>query len=601
MISVRLDESGTYLVCHAFRSLLEELEEASERFTEQLGVRLRVSFAIRSVSPRNLLLNERRSLSVPGVRPGDFIKLMRWRPSGCTGAAASLDGGMVTTPNQILLRVVDPYLLVPRGKYVVCHAFNYTDALFDSDYHTQAGLNLTVSFPIQAMRTLDLRGLRVRPTTGKRLTLRIPYELENHAVAGDAIVVLPASVGHCAGAAMLHRAAVCHFGDAGDVTAASALELPAESADDDGGSGVETRLLRLPPGPHVVCHAFAADLFDGGDNGGLTSMQPGQTAPSPPPPAASERCPSLGAYSATDALFRTQYGVALDVLYPVTSLTPASVEWMMASRVQIVGGAVHDMVRFVPACEHGCGRLPFDPDFPFLTLDADPATFSPPPAVPRPPNAPGQPTLPAPTAPPYTGTVSLPIGHLPAALYKACYAYQEDFIEYVDPTTGTSSGVWPVLSRSVEVPLVADTTALRVARPRDPTPFTLAHNNPAGVEVFPGDWTWLRLSTHCDEEMGVPIAGCCRARSFRRRWRSTRLTHESAALSFYAHATVLDGRTTADHHPHLASCRRRFGRHRRLGGTATRRRRRVFCGARECAVLLRWCRRRLDWPHGRRR
>ena len=97
---------------------------------------------------------------------------------------------MVTTPNQILLRVVDPYLLVPRGKYVVCHAFNYTDALFDSDYHTQAGLNLTVSFPIQAMRTLDLRGLRVRPTTGKRLTLRIPYELENHAVAGDAIVVL---------------------------------------------------------------------------------------------------------------------------------------------------------------------------------------------------------------------------------------------------------------------------------------------------------------------------------------------------------------------------------------------------------------------------
>lgn len=511
-LRVRLDDQGTYIVCHAFKSQLEEKAELEELFTLQLELVLTVAFALPSVSPPLLLINERTLLRLPGAAPGDIIKLMPRRATGCTGAAASLDGGAVITPGKLVVRVVDAYLLAPLAQYVVCHAFNYTGGASDADYHTQFApsgeeLNVTVAYPVQAIITLDVHGVVVRSTTRKRLALRLPDAAANRVQAGDALVVLPTAVGQCSGAAALYFKAVCDPQNSGDDTPASFLGLPPELAG-DGTDGVETRLLRLDPGTHAVCHAFASDLFNTGELS-LLDADALELAPSPPPPAAiGARCPDPSLYQATDAHFRVQYGVQLQIESPIVSIAPSSVVVGDAQqRVEVSGGAVGDMVRWLPACEAVCGNAADDGDFPFTTLSADPLTSSPPPPnAPNPPTAPDAPASPGVPLPPYLGPLSLPTGALRAALYKACYAYAEDLEELPPPA---AAGRWPQMGFAVEVPLRIGSTALRVARAHAPPTVSLHHAAPTTVSIAFGDWQWFRLSLECDGASdGVPIAGC---------------------------------------------------------------------------------------------
>lgn len=264
-IGVRFTAQGTYMMCHAYESLLVTLAEAQEQFTLQQNLSVSVRFAIDAISPSHLLVNELTTVLVPGAAGGDFVKLVQYRPSRaaqpCQGAATSLDGGMIAAdaPGQLSLRVVDATLFAQEAVYLLCHAFNYTSVrvdddthavLRDDDYNPQALLNVTVSFPLRAITPLDLRRFEVRSTVRKQLSLRAPAALGNAAMPGDAVVVLPASVGMCAGAAALHKRAVCDVTDSGDVTAASTLELPIIETG-DGMPGVETRLLRLPAGRQV--------------------------------------------------------------------------------------------------------------------------------------------------------------------------------------------------------------------------------------------------------------------------------------------------------------------------------------------------------------
>ena len=96
----------------------------------------------------------------------------------------------------------------------------------------------------------------------------------------------------------------------------------------------------------------------------------------------------------------------------------------------------------------------------------------------------------------------------PAALYKGCYAYREDFA-YLSTEDGSPSGEWPQLQYSVEIPLIADTTGLLVSRANAPPTLHIAHNSPTEVHVPRVDWAWLRLSTMCDPLLlDVPIPGC---------------------------------------------------------------------------------------------
>ena len=88
-------------------------------------------------------------------------------------------------------------------------------------------------------------------------------------------------------------------------------------------------------------------------------------------------------------MFRQQYGISIDVQYPVTGLSTTEVVHGHSTQVEVVGGAVDDRLRLVPACELGCGNEANDPDFPFVVLAGDPTTSSPPPPnMPFPPAAP---------------------------------------------------------------------------------------------------------------------------------------------------------------------------------------------------------------------
>ena len=538
-LHVKPPTSGTYAACHAFRTLVDTPVEASERFTLQIGVYLVVSYAVSSLSTPLLVLNENTRLRPAGAAAGDFVKFVRQKGTAtpateCAGAAASLDGGQLVEAGKIDLRVVDRTLFAPSATYLLCHAFNYTGGDADEDYHTQtvggdgdlAGvsrmvLNVTVAFPISSLTTLDVNALPARSTARKQLTVRVPSTADNRAVAGDALVLLPASVGNCAGAAALHYRAACDLDPAygGDFVAASTLTPNAEPRDGVA-DGVETRLLRLNAGAMLVCHAFAADLFvmpdDDDDDGGSTGA--GALAPSPPPPGSTGPiCPLPSAYAATDAAFRQQYGVIVNVEYPMTQAVPATVVEGSAERVEVLGGSLGDMVRWVPACELGCGREPsHDPDFPFVTLSANPLTSSPPPPhAPSPPRAPGAPAAPAAPPPPYAGSVSVPStppGYVPmqAALYKLCYAYAEDLV-LIPGAPGGADARWPQMQHVVEVPLLAGVTSLRVERPHEataPRP-TLSHDAPVELALRHADWAWLRLPLKCDDEDDdVPIAGC---------------------------------------------------------------------------------------------
>ena len=173
-------------------------------------------------------------------------------------------------------RPVDPGLYQPTDTYLLCHAFNYTGGISDVDYNAQEGggalLNATLSYPVRELSPLDLNGVATRPTAKKRLVFRLRSDLHNLAQPGDALVLLPASVGQCGGAAALHRLAACDASDSGDVTAASTLEIPSSVYGGDAAYGVETRQIRLEPQTYVVCHAFASDIYTG------------SASPSPPPP-----------------------------------------------------------------------------------------------------------------------------------------------------------------------------------------------------------------------------------------------------------------------------------------------------------------------------
>ena len=57
---------GTYLICHAYKSLLTPVDESGEVFTLQANVSLPVTVAIEDVTPTALLINELITLNVPG-------------------------------------------------------------------------------------------------------------------------------------------------------------------------------------------------------------------------------------------------------------------------------------------------------------------------------------------------------------------------------------------------------------------------------------------------------------------------------------------------------------------------------------------------------
>ena len=467
-LRIRLSLPGTYVVCHAYKTLLTALPEALEQFTNQVNLSISVAFAVESVRPPLVMMNQLVTLAVPGAAVGDFVKLVQLRPSrGCIGAAASLDGGQLSQAGELTFRVVDESLLTSSTVYVLCHAFNYTKGVADVDYHTQADLNVTVTYPVHSVATLDVDANIVRPTVRKRLSIRVPFDGESRAIAGDAVVLLPASVGQCVGAAALHKAAACEpedgSDDGGDLTAATTLELPL-SETGNGPHGVESRPIRLNPGEHVICHAFASDIYvadsssallsSGGGGGGSsggdgldnTGGVPG-LAPSPPPPVRPTRCVLEEDHVITDSLFRMQYGVTVNVEYPVFSFSPTLTTVSEGQRITVGGGTAGDMLRWLPVCELGCGNGASHPDFPFRQLGADPAISSPPPPDhPAPPNAPGEPALPGHPPSPYLGPVSVP-SSLPAATYKGCYAYAEDIADF-------GGGTWPDMQYVVEIPPV---------------------------------------------------------------------------------------------------------------------------------------------------
>ena len=87
------------MICHAYKSLLTTVAESAEVFTLQANRSIDVTFAVRSVAPPQMLVNELTTLHVPGAAQGDVIKLVAYRPGrACTGAVSSLDGGSLTTP-----------------------------------------------------------------------------------------------------------------------------------------------------------------------------------------------------------------------------------------------------------------------------------------------------------------------------------------------------------------------------------------------------------------------------------------------------------------------------------------------------------------------
>jgi len=505
-LQVHFEAAGTYRMCHAYQSQLVQRAEAEETFTLQQNLSIVVSFAIGSVTPRLVLINERTTLFVPGAVGGDYIKLVQVRagyPPTCAGAAASLNGGMIrnNAPGRLTFRVVDALLFVPEAPYLVCLAFNYTEGLLDEHYHPQDDLNVTVAFPVQVISPLDHARFVVRATARKRLSLRLPTR-DNFVKVGDALVVLPASNGgaaQCVGAAALHRRAACEPADTGDVTAASHLELPIVSTG-NGPVGLETRLLRLQPGLQVLCHAFAADVYVAESN------------PPPPPPSTSQppqtpvRCTDEAEHVLTDNLFRAQYGLAFRVEYPAVRFETTDALVGQPQRVVVHGGVRGDRFRWVPACELGCGHSPLNnSDFAFETLGAAP---SPPPPPPMPPAAPTSPAALAPPAAPtltgISGAASIEVGGLRAALYKGCYAYQEDVL-----------GTAPQMAFVVEIPLVPGVTELRIRRNGTAhlPLLTLAHDTPVDVTLdaaHGGDWAWLRLPMLCTG-LDTPIVGCASA------------------------------------------------------------------------------------------
>ena len=283
------------------------------------------------------------------------------------------------------------------------------------------------------------------------------------------------------------------------MTAASHLELPIVSTG-NGPVGLETRLLRLQPGLQVLCHAFAADVYAAESN----------LPPPPPstsqPPQTPVRCTDEADHVLTDNLFRAQNGLTFRVAYPAVRFETTDALVGHPQRVVVHGGVLGDRFRWVPACELGCGHSPLNnSDFPFVTLSAAP---SPPPPPSMPPAAPTSPAALAPPAAPnitgISGAASLEVGGLRAALYKGCYAYQEDLL-----------GTAPRMAFVVEIPLVRGVTELRIRRNATAhlPLLTLAHDTPVDVTLdaaHGGDLAWLQLPMLCTGP-DTPIVGCASA------------------------------------------------------------------------------------------
>ena len=391
---------------------------------------------------------------MPGAAESDFVKLVQDINTGCAGSVVSVDGGRLATAGQLQMRVVDRYLFRQVATYKVCHAFNYTGGASDSDYHVQGTLNVTLRYPLQSLRVLDSGAVDTAPTVRKRLTFEVALSAGNSGVRGDAIVILPISVGHCAGAAALHRSADCDATATGDVVPASSLE---------GGNVLLSRELRLyPAGEYVVCYAFTADLYAPAAESTATIVPTGLPLPPSSPPSLTSRCTSTADYLGTDESFREQYGINLEVRYPITAVEPALVDLGSGVRLSLFHATIGDKVRLLPACELGCGiQLASDTDFPyqFVTLG---------------------------------GNVSS--SGLNAASYKACYAYSEDYLTASQPD----------LAHVVEVPV--SQLNLVVQRSPSPPPTTLGHLETLSARVAVGDWAWFRLPLVCAS--GSPLPGC---------------------------------------------------------------------------------------------
>jgi hypothetical protein len=485
-LSIYFELPGMYAVCHAFvtpPSIDEEAAEATERFTLQ-PTRVHVRYAITAVVPYFAQVNKLVTLTLEGPAPGDHVRLMEWKPArgiSCAGAAASADGGRVSTAGTLQVRIT-AQLLVKAAPFTVCHAFNRTDDGDppEEDYLPQGALNVSVAYPVQAADALDVNEQPTAIRVRKRLLFDFPTGSLNSLSVGDAVVLLPASVGDCRGAADLHKDAECN-GVSGDRVAAGSV-MP--SADD--GSTRINRALRLYEGPHVVCVAFADDLYkvegDDDDDDDDFATQPNPPPPAPPPGVT---CVREEDYAATDDLFREQFGVRIDVRWPLLEAPRYRAQVEQDARAELEGAEPGDMVRLLPACEEGCGAVAGNGKL--LPGSAHPDWIE-------------------------VGTQgsNISMGGYAPAVYKVCYAYHEDLDGGAPSWRGPSA-----MALAVDVPTSTASVQLYDPAAAAGPPGSAAAPVVLPVadgEVYAGGlaadaWAWFQVPLECSAAAAV-TGGC---------------------------------------------------------------------------------------------
>lgn len=482
-VSALFSQVGEYLTCHALVGV-GDFEEgrpsSSERWTLQPAV-LRVEHAVAAAEPAVLLLNQLVNLSLPGARVGDSVKLVRYRPRSpagteCAGAAASADGGELLVAGELLVRVIDPELLQHAATYMVCH----THSGSNGTYHTQGRLNVTVSYPVRAIATLDAMARPMRALARKRLALRVSSGDAATADVGirpdDALVVLPATVGTCAGAAALFARAVCALEDVGEASAAGVLVASSGSGENATQWLELNATRRLLQGDYVLCHAFRDDLYwDLATRGtmdaeSLALLQPGATLCAQP-------------FIATDSHFRQQFGLRIEVSAPLLGAAPRTVTAGAVARLTLEGAEPGDGVRLVLACEEGCGASAGDDGgpFPFVNVSDD---------------------------------LSVTVTALVAASYKVCYRYREDADAYGG---GFSSELAAeVALEVVQLHVAEEGIALDPDGADDPLDLLpprqlLLGETPTAGRLAAGEWRWFEIPLVCNETYapGMMVTSDC--------------------------------------------------------------------------------------------
>ena len=443
-----------------------------------------------------------------------------------------------------------------------------------------------MSYPISTIVALDVDARPAALAARRQLSLPLDAADGNHVEAGDAVVILPTSkvgAGDCAEAWYYYDLHACSGLDSslrddipegigfleakildavGDIYEADYTEQANGvltgvangnfSVRRLWASSAASKTIRLEPGEHLVCYAYAADLF------GPAPLLPPETvagfdAPPPPPPVF-QRCPGGQKPVGTDEngidsdgfqqdfrSFRRQFGVELRVSPPLLGADraefvarppgpPAADGDDDASEGETLGlvglGAggkapAGDLVRLLPACEEGCGVPLCNPpnyasscdDFPWVQVN---------------------------------GAGALPVDGLAAAAYKACYVYKED----IDSKGEPPEALW--------VPVPLESFLVRARRASDaaaaaPPSTALAHGDPIDATIPAGDWVYRAPTS---------------ARPTARRWRAA--SRAPLALARGGSRSIpppcATSRSTSS-----ARARDRRGRSRRRGRAAHRR------------------------------